>query len=96
MLGDAPYCTHHYHERNGSLCQACHGGIEGRYLETEHADKFHTRCFACAYCQRPLADEYFEVGDAVYCERHALQLVQRNRSGKGRDMRKRRTRLLRM
>jgi hypothetical protein len=82
VIDNQPYCEHHYHEANGSLCAGCHCGIEGQYLETtSSADsnggppvdkKFHPRCFTCVDCKMVLADDYFEIKGRVYCERHAL------------------------
>jgi hypothetical protein len=82
VIDNQPYCEHHYHEGNGSLCAGCHHGIEGQYLETtSSADtngglptdkKFHPRCFTCVDCKMVLADDYFEIKGRVYCERHAL------------------------
>lgn len=42
-----PYCERHYHQLNQSLCTACDSGIEGQYIETEHKQKFHQKCFTC-------------------------------------------------
>lgn len=82
VIDNQPYCEHHYHEANGSLCAGCHCGIEGQYLETtSSADsnggppvdkKFHPRCFTCVDCKMVLSDDYFEIKGRVYCERHAL------------------------
>ena len=76
VIDNQPYCEHHYHEANGSLCAGCHRGIEGQYLETTGAGgdgrKFHPRCFTCADCRVVLRDDYFEIGGRVFCERHAL------------------------
>jgi hypothetical protein len=82
VIDNQPYCEHHYHEANGSLCAGCHHGIEGQYLETtSSADsnggpptdkKFHPRCFTCVDCKLVLSDDYFEIKGRVYCERHAL------------------------
>lgn len=82
VIDNHPYCEHHYHEANGSLCSGCHRGIEGQYLETTSASesnggpptdkKFHPRCFTCVDCRVVLRDDYFEIKGRVYCERHAL------------------------
>ncbi|TKA51664.1 hypothetical protein B0A55_13083, partial [Friedmanniomyces simplex] len=34
--------------------------------------KFHPRCFTCWDCREVLAEDYFEIGGRVFCERHAL------------------------
>lgn len=82
VIDNQPYCEHHYHEANGSLCSGCHNGIEGQYLETTTSagpnggppmeKKFHPRCFTCVDCKMVLAEDYFEIRGRVYCERHAL------------------------
>ncbi|KAM0720122.1 hypothetical protein Q7P37_004258 [Cladosporium fusiforme] len=82
VIDNQPYCEHHYHEANGSLCAGCHSGIEGQYLETTTSagnsggpptdKKFHPRCFTCVDCKIVLAEDYFEIRGRVYCERHAL------------------------
>lgn len=82
VINNHPYCEQHYHEKNGSLCQGCHRGIEGQYLETTSSstfrsveNKFHPRCFTCHDCRQVLAEDYFEIGGSVYCERHALSAM---------------------
>ncbi|KAK5714164.1 hypothetical protein LTR15_011072 [Elasticomyces elasticus] len=79
VINNHPYCEQHYHEENGSLCHGCHRGIEGQYLETTSSStngsvekKFHPRCFTCCDCQEVLSEDYFEIHNKVYCERHAL------------------------
>lgn len=79
VINNEPYCEQHYHEQNGSLCNGCHRGIEGQYLETSSSSrygsidkKFHPRCFTCSTCRVVLAQDYFEITGRVFCERHAL------------------------
>ncbi|KAI5369861.1 Putative paxillin-like protein [Septoria linicola] len=79
VINNQPYCEHHYHEQNGSLCHGCNHGIEGQYLETTSStrqgvveNKYHPRCFTCSQCRMVLTDDYFEISSRVYCERHAL------------------------
>jgi hypothetical protein len=79
VINNEPYCEHHYHEENGSLCNGCNRGIEGQYLETtsssQHGStdrKYHPKCFTCSECRQVLVDDYFEIQSRVYCERHAL------------------------
>lgn len=99
---NAPYCEHHYHELNGSLCNSCNRGIEGQYLETDAREKFHPRCFTCATCRVPLSADYYEVGGRKFCERHGQQAAapRQNYLGPGdyrpRNLQKRRTRLMMM
>lgn len=79
VLQDLPYCAHHYHELNGTLCVGCGTGIEGQYLESNNSNKvstsskFHAHCLACATCRCPLRDDYFEFNGRVYCERDAFR-----------------------
>lgn len=105
VFNNAPYCEHHYHELNGSLCRACNRGIEGQYLETDQRWKFHPRCFSCLTCRVVLRDDYYEVGGKAYCERHAYAAQKSMRSlgppGNNRflptnNLQKRRTRLMMM
>ncbi|KAF2484052.1 hypothetical protein BDY17DRAFT_309378 [Neohortaea acidophila] len=79
VFNNHPYCEQHYHEMNGSVCHACHRGIEGPFLETSSGPpaghevrKYHRRCFTCVECRMVLSDGYFEIGGMVHCERHAL------------------------
>ncbi|KAF2011553.1 hypothetical protein BU24DRAFT_283650 [Aaosphaeria arxii CBS 175.79] len=101
VFNNFPYCEHHYHQLNGSLCKTCNRGIEGQYLETDARLKFHPRCFTCLTCRVILRDDYFEVGGRAYCERHAFA-AQRSNHGlfpgenPSRNMQKRRTRLMMM
>ncbi|PSN66393.1 hypothetical protein BS50DRAFT_413919 [Corynespora cassiicola Philippines] len=102
VFNNSPYCEHHYHELNGSLCQSCNRGIEGQYLETDRRQKFHPRCLTCSTCRIVLRDDYFEVNGRVFCERHAHHAAaQRNNYlGPGgprtQNPQKRRTRLMMM
>jgi hypothetical protein len=57
-----PYCEHHYHKLNDSICRGCNRGIEGQYLETDQRLKFHPRCFTCSTCRIVLRDDYYQVG----------------------------------
>ncbi|EFQ92275.1 hypothetical protein PTT_10670 [Pyrenophora teres f. teres 0-1] len=99
---NSPYCEHHYHKLNGSLCSTCNHGIEGQYLETDTRQKFHPKCFTCTTCRIVLRDGYFEVSGRRYCERHAQSAAAppRSRLGPGnyqpRNLQKRGTRLMMM
>ena len=99
---NSPYCEHHYHKLNGSLCSNCNRGIEGQYLETDTRQKFHPRCFTCTTCRVVLRDGYFEVAGRRYCDRHAQSAAAppRSRLGPGnyqpRNLQKRGTRLMMM
>ncbi|OJD29746.1 lim domain-containing protein [Diplodia corticola] len=81
VIENHPYCGHHYHQMNGSLCRGCNYGIEGQYLETERRQKFHPQCFACDTCRMPLRDDYFDVMGVVYCERHAWHAARQTGGG---------------
>ncbi|KAK5090447.1 hypothetical protein LTS08_002651 [Lithohypha guttulata] len=88
VLNDHPYCAHHYHELNDTLCEGCGLGIEGHYLETSTvsgsgAKKFHPQCLKCATCKIQLDDDYFEHGGQVYCERDAFRVISGPRSPYG-------------
>lgn len=92
VINNQPYCEHHYHEQNGSLCSGCHRGIEGQYLETtsttrsgSREKKYHPRCFTCNLCHEVLSEDYFEIGGRTLCERHALATLrqQQARTGPG-------------
>ncbi|KAH7025844.1 uncharacterized protein B0I36DRAFT_149805 [Microdochium trichocladiopsis] len=76
VLNDKPYCEHHYHKLNGSLCGSCNRGIEGQYLEDESRKKYHVACFRCGDCGVVLRDGYFEVNGRNYCERDASRRLQ--------------------
>lgn len=78
VLRDLPYCAHHYHELNGTLCVGCGQGIEGQYLESNinkstTSGKFHAQCLTCATCRCQLRDDYFEFNGKVFCERDAFR-----------------------
>lgn len=47
VLDNLPFCHHHYHELNRSLCGVCNRGIEGPCLETVQRERFHPGCFTC-------------------------------------------------
>ncbi|KZM26553.1 zinc ion binding [Ascochyta rabiei] len=102
VFENAPYCEHHYHKLNGSLCNSCNRGIEGQYLETDARQKFHPRCFTCSTCRVPLSADYYEVGGQMLCERHGQRAAapRQNYLGPGdyrpRNVQKRRTRLMMM
>ena len=97
-----PYCEQDYHKLNGSLCNWCDRGIEGQYLETDMRQKFHPRCFTCTTCRIVLQDDYYEVGGQKFCDRHAQHAAAPAPSYlgpgvyKGRNVQKRRTRLMMM
>lgn len=88
VYANAPYCSYHYHETNGSLCRACDRGIEGQYLESDcrpagvgkdveikKSAKYHAECFKCHVCKKSLNDDYFAWNGFAYCEHHAETVV---------------------
>ena len=77
---DHPYCAHHYHELEDSLCATCGKGIEGLYMETTNVagrgkEKHHPECLKCETCKIRLDHDYFELSGKVYCERDAFRLA---------------------
>ena len=77
---DHPYCAHHYHEVENSLCATCGKGIEGLYMETANVagrgrEKHHPHCLKCTTCRLQLSTDYFELSGKVYCERDAFRLA---------------------
>lgn len=75
---DHPYCAHHYHELENSLCATCGKGIEGLYMETTNVagrgkEKHHPECLKCTTCKVRLDHDYFELSGKVYCERDAFR-----------------------
>ncbi|KAJ9602271.1 hypothetical protein H2200_013126 [Cladophialophora chaetospira] len=82
---DHPYCSHHYHELENSLCATCGKGIEGVYMETANVagrgkEKHHPGCLKCTTCKIRLDHDYFELSGKVYCERDAFRLATMPRS----------------
>ena len=103
VINDAPYCEHHYHKLNGSICSTCDRGIEGQCLEAEGKQKFHPQCLTCADCKRSLRGDYFGMNGRVYCERDAFRRAQQGRflgpgsaGGMTNKMERRTTRLMMM
>lgn len=77
---DQPYCAHHYHELENSLCATCGKGIEGLYMETTNVagrgkEKHHPECLKCTTCQIRLDHDYFELSGKVYCESDAFRMT---------------------
>lgn len=80
VYSDHPYCAHHYHELENSLCATCGKGIEGLYMETHNVagrgrEKHHPDCLKCTTCHVRLDHDYFELSGKVYCERDAFRLA---------------------
>lgn len=80
VYSDHPYCAHHYHELEDSLCATCGRGIEGLYMETHNVagrgrEKHHPDCLKCTTCRVRLDHDYFELSGKVYCERDAFRLA---------------------
>lgn len=79
VLNDLPYCAHHYHVLNHSLCVNCTRGIEGEYLETAPRKRYHLGCFTCSDCQKPLTSDYYEINQRFYCEADAFRVYEKSR-----------------
>lgn len=85
---DRPYCAHHYHQLEDSLCATCGKGIEGLYMETANVagrgkEKHHPTCLKCATCRVQLTNDYFELSGKVYCERDAFRIASPRVHSKG-------------
>ncbi|OQO09938.1 hypothetical protein B0A48_04293 [Cryoendolithus antarcticus] len=50
-------------------------GSAGVGGEGQGERKFHPKCFTCVECRVVLAEDYFEIGGRVFCERHALMAM---------------------
>lgn len=47
VFDSSPYCKHHYHQLNNSLCRTCDYPIEGPCAQTIENWRFHPPCFCC-------------------------------------------------
>ena len=65
---DKPYCAHHYHELNDSLCKTCPAGIEGRYVGVG-GHKYHVGCVRCSQCKNTIVTWYWEIDGQPVCYR---------------------------
>lgn len=74
-LNDYPFCHHHYHELNHSLCNNCSRGIEGECLENELFQKWHLHCLKCHQCDNQIRNDYYLINDMVYCENDAINII---------------------
>lgn len=74
-LHDQPFCHNHYHELNGTLCQSCHGGIEGECIENELQQKWHLHCLTCYKCSSAISSDYYLINNRVYCEHDATNII---------------------
>lgn len=48
VFRSTPYCAQHYHEQAGTLCLACHRGVEGAARVTE-SGVYHLSCLTCQF-----------------------------------------------
>lgn len=76
VLLDNPFCHHHYHLLNDTLCSLCAIGIEGECIENELKQKWHTHCLKCSRCSEQISDDYFCVNNEIYCSRDASVLLE--------------------
>lgn len=75
-LLDNPFCHHHYHLLNDTLCSLCAMGIEGECIENELKQKWHTHCLKCSHCSENITEDYFCVNNEVFCSRDASALIE--------------------
>ena len=74
-FNDRPYCNHHYHEVNDSLCTECGSGIEGECIENELQQKWHISCLRCEHCSLTIRSDYYLINGTTYCETDALAII---------------------
>lgn len=93
---DLPYCKHHYHELNDTLCELCSLGIEGECIENELNQKWHLHCLKCFKCNNPIKQDYYLFNGLIVCETDAMSIMEGRTSLKGSTdkLEKRRTRLM--
>ncbi|WWD16080.1 hypothetical protein CI109_100505 [Kwoniella shandongensis] len=87
--GGKPWCQHHYHEENGTLCasSSCQQPIEGPCILTPgpNPQRFHPNHLRCdhrggvsgAQTCRESMEEYYDVGGERFCERHVSDALRR-------------------
>mmetsp|Transcript_39923 Transcript_39923/g.89578 ORF Transcript_39923/g.89578 Transcript_39923/m.89578 type:complete len:596 (+) Transcript_39923:590-2377(+) len=70
LLGhdESLYCMEHHAVLCGNTCSACCQPLVSEYRIAQEA-KFHPQCFVCFTCGDELVNEFFEMGDAVFCRR---------------------------
>jgi hypothetical protein len=74
-LDNFPYCHHHYHFLNNSLCEACSLGIEGECIENELEQKWHLQCLKCQKCHNLIKSDYYLINGNIFCERDASSII---------------------
>ncbi|RKP29529.1 hypothetical protein METBISCDRAFT_24139 [Metschnikowia bicuspidata] len=97
VLLDNPFCHHHYHSLNGTLCSLCNMGIEGECIENELRRKWHTNCLTCSRCRNCIQDDYYCVKNEIFCEKDATLLIEERKNlglHTSDKVEKRRTRLM--
>lgn len=97
VLLDNPFCHHHYHSLNDTLCSSCNLGIEGECIENELRQKWHVNCLTCSRCREGIQNDYYCVNNEIYCERDASMVIdERKKLGllTSDKVEKRRTRLM--
>ncbi|XP_068447548.1 leupaxin [Clinocottus analis] len=66
-LDGRPFCSQHFHSRQGTLCGGCREPITGRCISALDR-KFHPEHFVCAFCLRQLSHGIFkEQKGKPYC-----------------------------
>lgn len=79
VIHDRPYCKQHYHERNGTQCQACGQGIEGECY-AEGSRRWHKECYASKLRRNEREREYDDARqDAPRARSQARQVDDRDR-----------------
>ncbi|CDK24193.1 unnamed protein product [Kuraishia capsulata CBS 1993] len=96
VFKDQPYCEHHFHEVNGSICNSCSTGIEGNCLETDNGLKFHPGCLVCSVCQTSIKEDYYLLDDRMICEQDAMRMRYEGDSAPTSRLERRRTRTVRV
>ena len=74
-LDNFPYCHHHYHLLNNTLCEACSLGIEGECIENELEQKWHLQCLKCQKCHDLINTDYYLINGNIFCERDASSII---------------------
>ncbi|ODV81897.1 uncharacterized protein CANTADRAFT_19503 [Suhomyces tanzawaensis NRRL Y-17324] len=72
---DRPYCNHHYHQLNDTICEHCALGIEGECIENEIAQKWHLHCLTCHRCHNTINADYYLINGHIICENDALKII---------------------
>lgn len=72
---DLPYCNHHYHIVNSTICENCNTGIEGECIENELEQKWHLNCLKCQKCHNNIKQDYYIINNYTFCEVDAMNII---------------------